>query len=178
MLNGTNQDSSISVSLFNALVLAGLTNDNSTFSLDDLGAHNVLEHDASFSRQDGDSANPNTFNDAAWNETLQYWTEDTISINTSATAHIARIRTANATNPNFGLSYVAKGFLSGESVAFIMVFGDVETGVAPRDSVTYWFGEFLTSPPPGRMHSLGSPSFDYSLSAESSNLSYRLTLLT
>lgn len=150
MLNGVNQDESISVLLFNVLVRVGLaSNDNTTFSLLDLGRHDVLEHDASFSRQDAQFGDPNPFNEAAWNETLQYWTEDTININTSATAHIARIRTSNATNPNFGLSGLAKGFLSGESIAFIMVFGDVETGVVPKDSVTYWFGEsrhFLSGP--------------------------------
>lgn len=50
MLQGVNQDDSISVMLFNILVELGLTSDNttnSTFSLFDLGRHDVLEHDAS-----------------------------------------------------------------------------------------------------------------------------------
>lgn len=50
MLQGVNQDDSISVGLFNVLVELGLTSDNttnSTFSLLDLGRHDVLEHDAS-----------------------------------------------------------------------------------------------------------------------------------
>lgn len=51
MLAGVNQDESISGGLFNILVQLGLSSNNtlnSTFSLLDLGNHNVLEHDASF----------------------------------------------------------------------------------------------------------------------------------
>lgn len=50
MLAGVNQDESISLGLFNILVREGLTSGNttdSTFSLEGLGRHNVLEHDAS-----------------------------------------------------------------------------------------------------------------------------------
>lgn len=51
MLAGTNQDESISGLLFSILVELGLASDNTTdatFSLLDLGRHDVLEHDASF----------------------------------------------------------------------------------------------------------------------------------
>lgn len=96
---------------------------------------------AIYSRQDAYFGDPNPFNQAAWDETLEYWQDDYINITTSAAAHASRIRTSNATNPDFGLSSVAKGFLSGESIAFIMVFGNVDTGVVDAQSVKYWFGE-------------------------------------
>lgn len=77
-----------------------------------------------------------------FDETLAQWTEDTINVNTSAKGRAARIRTSNATNPEFGLSRLAQAFTTGESVAFIMVFGDVQTGVAPKAPVQFFFGMF------------------------------------
>lgn len=94
------------------------------------------------SRQDAFFGDPNPFNQTIFDETLAQWTEDTISVNTSAKGRAARIRTSNATNPEFSLSRLAQAFTTGESVAFIMVFGDVQTGVAPKAPVQFFFGEF------------------------------------
>lgn len=47
MRQGMNQDESLSVLLFRAAVQTNPTKDNTTFSLPDLGRHNILEHDAS-----------------------------------------------------------------------------------------------------------------------------------
>ncbi|KAK7736330.1 hypothetical protein SLS63_003307 [Diaporthe eres] len=82
---------------------------------------------------------PIPFNQTIFDETLAQWTEDTISVNTSAKGRAARIRTSNATNPEFSLSRLAQAFTTGESVAFIMVFGDVQTGVAPKAPVQFFF---------------------------------------
>lgn len=95
------------------------------------------------SRQDAFFGDPNPFNQTIFDETLAQWTEDTISVNTSAKGRAARIRTSNATNPEFSLSRLAQAFTTGESVAFIMVFGDVQTGVAPKAPVQFFFGKFL-----------------------------------
>lgn len=99
-----------------------------------------------YSRQDAYLGDPVPFNQAAWDETLQYWQDDTINVTTAAVAHAARIRTSIATNPDFGLSSTAQGFLSGESIAFILVFGNVDTGVVDAQSVKYWFGEYWLLP--------------------------------
>ncbi|KAJ0117334.1 uncharacterized protein J7T55_003748 [Diaporthe amygdali] len=139
MRQGVNQDESISVLLFRAAAQTNPSKDNVTFSLPDLGSHNILEHDASLSRQDAFFGDPNPFNQTIFDETLAQWTEDTISVNTSAKGRAARIRTSNATNPEFGLSRLAQAFTTGESVAFIMVFGDVQTGVAPKAPVQFFF---------------------------------------
>lgn len=93
------------------------------------------------SRQDAFFGDPNPFNQTIFDETLTQWTEDTINVNTSAKGRAARIRTSNATNPQFGLSRLAQAFTTGESVAFIMVFGDVQTGVAPKAPVQFFFGK-------------------------------------
>lgn len=47
MRQGMNQDESLSVLLFRAAVQTNPAKDNTTFSLPDLGRHNILEHDAS-----------------------------------------------------------------------------------------------------------------------------------
>lgn len=47
MRQGVNQDESISVLLFRAAAQTNPAKDNVTFSLPDLGRHNILEHDAS-----------------------------------------------------------------------------------------------------------------------------------
>lgn len=158
MRQGMNQDESLSVLLFRAAVQTNPTKDNATFSLPDLGRHNILEHDASLrcvsistqtesvltqnSRQDAFFGDPNPFNQTIFDETLAQWTEDTISVNASAKGRAARIRTSNATNPEFSLSRLAQAFTTGESVAFIMVFGDLQTGVAPKAPVQFFFGRF------------------------------------
>ncbi|KAK7707664.1 hypothetical protein SLS64_007184 [Diaporthe eres] len=92
-------------------------------------------------RQDAFFGDPIPFNQTIFDETLAQWTEDTISVNTSAKGRAARIRTSNATNPEFSLSRLAQAFTTGESVAFIMVFGDVQTGVAPKAPVQFFFGK-------------------------------------
>lgn len=107
------------------------------------------------SRQDGYFGSPIPFNQAAWNETIQYWQDEYININTSAAARAARIRTSNATNPDFGLSSLAKGFSSGESIAPIMVFGNVTSGVVDAQTVKYWFGE-CCNVPSGKLCDMGS----------------------
>lgn len=50
MRQGMNQDESLSVLLFRAAVQTNPAKDNATFSLPDLGRHNILEHDASLRR--------------------------------------------------------------------------------------------------------------------------------
>lgn len=47
MRQGMNQDESISFVLFAQAVRSNPSGDNSSFSLTDLGRHNILEHDCS-----------------------------------------------------------------------------------------------------------------------------------
>ncbi|KAJ7165986.1 Chloroperoxidase [Mycena filopes] len=137
---GVNQDETISVPLFQvALVSNPVGSPNITIDLDVLGTHNVVEHDASLSRVDAFFGNQNVFNWTVFQRTLAYWTEDVITLDTAAAARAAAIRNSNATNPEFGLSHRAKGFTSGESIAPVLVFGDVTTGVVNTASVVYWF---------------------------------------
>ncbi|CAN8104492.1 unnamed protein product [Discula destructiva] len=141
MLIGTSQDESISVPLF---TIAARSNpapnpDVSSFSLPDLGRHNIIEHDASLSRIDAHFGNQIPFNQTVFDQTLTVWTEDTINITTAAAGRALQIRNSQATNPEYGLSLLAQGFTTGETIAPILVFGDKTTGVAPKDPIVYWF---------------------------------------
>lgn len=80
------------------------------------------------------------FNQTVFQRTLEEWKDDVITVNSSAAARARAIRNSNATNPEFGLSNLAKGFSTGESIAFILVFGNVTTGVVETSPVVYWFG--------------------------------------
>lgn len=93
------------------------------------------------SRIDAYFGSPIPFNQTVFDRTLTQWTEDTINITTSAAGRAVQVRNSEATNPDFSLSKLAQGFTTGESIAFILVFGNLETGVTPRSDVVYWFGK-------------------------------------
>lgn len=99
------------------------------------------------SRIDAYFGSPIPFNQTVFDRTLAQWTEDTINITTSAAGRAVQVRNSEATNPEFSLSQLAQGFTTGESIAFILVFGDLVTGVTPKSDVVYWFGKsFHVSP--------------------------------
>lgn len=106
-----------------------------------IGEADKAGHD---SRIDAYFGDPIPFNQTVFDRTLAQWTEDTINITTSAAGRAVQVRNSEATNPEFSLSQLAQGFTTGESIAFILVFGDLETGVTPRSDVVYWFGKWQT----------------------------------
>ncbi|PSR80274.1 Chloroperoxidase [Coniella lustricola] len=143
---GVSQDETISIPLFEVAVTTNPAGQaNTSFNLDTLGTHNIVEHDASLSRVDAYFGNQLVFNWTAFQRTLEEWQDDVITVNSSAAARARAIRHSNATNPEFGLSDLAKGFSTGESIAFILVFGNVTTGIVETSPVVYWFGTFLSS---------------------------------
>ncbi|KAK3349058.1 Chloroperoxidase [Lasiosphaeria hispida] len=109
------------------------------FSLNDLGNHNVLEHDASLSRSDAFFGNVLTFNQSIFDETRTFWTDETLDIQMAANARVGRIKTSRATNPTYELSELGTAFTFGESVAYIILIGDKHSGTANRSWVEYFF---------------------------------------
>jgi hypothetical protein len=55
-------------------------------------------------------------------------------------ARLARITTSNTTNPTFTLSDLGAAFSVGETAAYIIFFGDIMSGTAPKNLVQYFFG--------------------------------------
>lgn len=113
-------------------------NVTNTFSLPDLGRHNILEHDASLSRQDAFFGDNLAFNATVFAETQAKW-QDTIDVPQAAAARFARLQTSNRTNPMSGLNRVGQAFSLGESAAYIIVLGNATAQTAPKKVVEYMF---------------------------------------
>ncbi|KAL2172256.1 hypothetical protein VTG60DRAFT_6634 [Thermothelomyces hinnuleus] len=111
----------------------------STFSLNDLGNHNILEHDASLSRADAYFGNVLQFNQTVFDETKTYWEGDTIDLRMAAKARLGRIKTSQATNPTYSMSELGDAFTYGESAAYVVVLGDKESRTVNRSWVEWFF---------------------------------------
>ncbi|KAI3395854.1 hypothetical protein diail_791 [Diaporthe ilicicola] len=109
-----------------------------TFNLDHLARHDILEHDASLSRQDVAFGDNIAFNSAVFNETRSNW-QDTIDVQQAAKARLARVNTSNMTNPTFGFTKIGEQFSVGESAAYLIVLGKKTTRTANRTVVEYLF---------------------------------------
>jgi hypothetical protein len=110
-----------------------------TFSLNDLGNHNVLEHDASLSRADAYHGSVLAFNHTVFEETKSYWTDEIVDLKMAANARYYRIKTSQATNPTYVMSELGDAFTYGESAAYVVLFGDKETQTVPRSWLEWLF---------------------------------------
>ena len=81
-----------------------------------------------------------------FDETKSYW-KDVIDISQAAAARIGRIKTSQATNPNFTLSDLGSAFSVGEAAAYIIVLGDRVSGTVDKTVVEYLFGKSSSRPP-------------------------------
>ncbi|KAL1597118.1 hypothetical protein SLS60_008700 [Paraconiothyrium brasiliense] len=135
-----NIDEEVATNLFGFAITTNPEPNATEFSLENLGRHNVLEHDASLSRADfaitGDSV---SFNRTVYDETRSYWKTDTITVQQAADARLARYTTSQATNPDYSMSSLGDQFSAGESVAYLFILGDIATQTAPRKFVEYLF---------------------------------------
>ncbi|GKT62782.1 chloroperoxidase-like protein [Colletotrichum tofieldiae] len=105
------------------------TGNASTFNLDDIAKHNVIEHDGSLSRADfAVTGDAKTFNVTVWSETKGYLeagasTDSKVDYKTMATARSKRIATAKATNPSFNLAANQVTVSLGESAVILGTIG-------------------------------------------------------
>ncbi|KAF2263240.1 Cloroperoxidase [Lojkania enalia] len=126
--------------LFDFAVMTNPTPNATTFSLDHLIRHNILEHDASLSRADfyfgGDA---HSFNQTVFDETRSYWKGPIINLQMAADSRLARLITSNATNPNYTLSDLGSTFSIGETAAYILMLGNPKSGTVRKALVEYLF---------------------------------------
>ncbi|KAK3997216.1 Chloroperoxidase [Cladorrhinum sp. PSN332] len=128
--------------LFDFAITTNTKPNATTFSLNDLANHNILEHDASLTRTDAHLGSTIWFNQTIFDETRSYWTDELIDFEMAADALLARQKTANETNPEYSLSDLGAAFSFGESVAYVMVLGDKYSKTANRTWAEFFFGEF------------------------------------
>jgi len=122
-------------------LLTSTTGNASTFNLDDLDIHEIIEHDGSLSRNDIYFGDNHDFNSAIWDSVATYFTEDTISIETAAAARAARLETAASVNPEFNMTSSDVEFSLIETALYLSVFGNITTGNAVTEYVGVLFTE-------------------------------------
>ena len=128
-------------SVIDAGVSTGTRGDG-TFDLEDTVKHDVLEHDASFSRNDAAIGDALHFDPNIWNRTLTHFKSDTITINCVAAARLDRIATAQVLNPNFKLT---PGGLTATFInhsLWLMTFGNRVKGNANKQFLRVIFGKW------------------------------------
>lgn len=126
------------------------TGDNVTFNLDQSVKHNVVEHDASLSRDDTASGDALSFNATIWDHTLQHFPDNFITIEQAAIARATRITSAMTTNAAFNLTSDGVNGSFGENSLYLMLFGDPnsEVGNANKNFLRVLVGEYLHLFPP------------------------------
>ncbi|OTB02684.1 hypothetical protein M426DRAFT_74456 [Hypoxylon sp. CI-4A] len=136
---GLNMEADLAALLFDFAVTTNPTPNASYFDLDHLTRHNILEHDASISRQDSYFGRADILNEAVFNQTKSYWTGELVDIQMAANARVARLMTSNLTNPEYSLSDTGSVFSIGESAAYVGILGDKVSGTVPKTWLIYLF---------------------------------------
>jgi hypothetical protein len=130
------------------LALTGITVSKNpasmSFDLDDLAAHNKIEHDGSLSRKDFDfGGDATSFSEGIFNKTLEYYKgANEVGIPEVAAARWGRIQSSKKSNPK---SMYGEGqhFSSySESAVYYQLFKDPKTMKASVDWIKIFFREY------------------------------------
>lgn len=138
-----NAEPSLSGVLFAQGLLTNTTPGATSFSLDQLTHHNIVEHDGSLSRQDTAHGRADIFNATIFAETQSHWHGPIIDVQMAAEARAARIQSSKLTNPAFEWNENLSSFSLSETASYLVVFGDRESITAPRNLVEYLFSKSL-----------------------------------
>ncbi|ETS74459.1 hypothetical protein PFICI_14325 [Pestalotiopsis fici W106-1] len=137
--NGLNFDATLAGIMWDQAIIANPTPNSTFFTLDHLNRHNVLEHDASISRTDAYFGNNHVFNQTVFDTSCKYWTTEILSAQQLANSKLFRQIESRSTNPEYTFTTHTEPFSLGEMAAPLIVFGDLETALANRTLVTYFF---------------------------------------
>ena len=126
-----------------------------TFDLDHLTTHNILEHDGSISRQDAEFGPADVFHPETWNLTSQYFEGDMIDLAMAAKARTAAVVRSAMGNPQFTLPQLGTHFIYGETAAYQFVLGEWDLQaeekkdrlLTPEEYVQYFFRKCSLSSP-------------------------------
>ncbi|KXX82063.1 putative sterigmatocystin biosynthesis peroxidase stcC [Madurella mycetomatis] len=139
MKQGLNFDAALAVIMFEQAVIANPEPNATSFTLDHLNRHNVLEHDASLSRTDDFFGSNHIFNQTIFDQTRRYWPEPVITPTHMANAKIARQVESKSFNPEYRFTQDVENFSLGEMAAPFIAFGDLEEATVNRALVEYFF---------------------------------------
>ncbi|KAG7088824.1 hypothetical protein E1B28_012780 [Marasmius oreades] len=120
-----------------------LTSDQpTTFALNDLKAHGVIEHDASLSRQDVALGDNVRFNETIFSTLANSNPgSDVYNITSAGQVQHARLADSLKNNPNVTNTDTTLFIRSAESAFYLSVMGDPVQGVAPKNFVQIFFRE-------------------------------------
>ena len=116
-----------------------------SFNLDQLNAHNVLEHDASMSRADAALGNNHVFNEAVFQSSRRHWTAETVTVGMMANTTVQRQAESHVTNGDCYLSTARVNSCIGQAGIPITVFGNIEQATVKRSIIEYWFSKYNKS---------------------------------
>ncbi|KAK7727913.1 hypothetical protein SLS63_006994 [Diaporthe eres] len=139
--NGVNLDPSATLLVGTKALETSTTGDNSSFNLDDLSRHGIIEHDGSLSRADIYFGDNHSFNATIWGTVASFFTEDTIDVQTAARARAARLAAAAQENPEFNLTSSGVNFSLIESALYLSVFNNGSSSTAVTEWVKVMFQE-------------------------------------
>ncbi|KAG6357818.1 hypothetical protein INS49_013697 [Diaporthe citri] len=139
--NGINLDPSATLLVGTKALETSTTGDNSSFNLDDLNRHGIIEHDGSLSRADIYFGDNHSFNATIWGTVASFFTEDTIDVKTAARARAARLAAASKENPEFNLTSSGVNFSLIESALYLSVFNNGSSSTAVTEWVKVMFQE-------------------------------------
>ncbi|KKY36562.1 putative chloroperoxidase-like protein [Diaporthe ampelina] len=137
--DGINLDPSATLLVGTKALETSTTGDNSSFNLDDLSRHGIIEHDGSLSRADIYFGDNHSFNSTIWETVASYFTEDTIDVKTAARARAARLADAAKENPEFNLTSSGVNFSLIESALYLSVFNNGSSATAVTEWVKVMF---------------------------------------
>ena len=131
------------------------TGNASTFHLDDLKKHDLIEFDGSLSRNDiyfGDNLH---FDPAIWATTAERLRlydlgpskEDRyVTVEAAAKARAARVKDAKKANPQFNASANALSGSPGTTALYLTTLWDAEAGAVPKAWIQSFFGKLCKTP--------------------------------
>ncbi|KAK7988455.1 hypothetical protein PG989_008770 [Apiospora arundinis] len=139
LIKGLNAEPKLAGIFFAQAITTNPKPNATTFSLSDLTRHNILEHDASLSRQDAHYGRADILHPSVFAETLSHLPDPVISLKQAAHVRKARIDASNRTNPEFAWSEISERNSLLESAIYLIAFGDREAGSISKERLVYFF---------------------------------------
>ncbi|KAK7057693.1 heme-HALOPEROXIDASE domain-containing protein [Favolaschia claudopus] len=118
------------------------SNEPDSFTLDDLKLHGTIEFDASLSREDFAIGDNSRFNETIFstlansNPGVEYY-----NVTSAGQVQFERLAISQRTNPDLTNTDKEIGFRSFTFALTLAIFGNVTTGVTPKNFVQIWFRE-------------------------------------
>ncbi|KAG8628359.1 hypothetical protein KVT40_004232 [Elsinoe batatas] len=109
------------------------------FTMLHLRRHNVIEHDASLSRQDAYFGNNFDFNETIFEGSKAFWVTDLIDRQQMANSRLYRQVLSKAYNPTYLFDAKTEGLSLGEGASAFLAFGDLDNITVRKDWTEYLF---------------------------------------